>query len=291
MASSKDVRPRGCATSIAFSISSERLVKSVASLGSSEKVIRKNSSCGLEASQNWRTASRARSSLSRMLPLTSRMIPIETGASSLEKFLICCGCLFSKSLKLSRSRPVTGRFIASVMVTGTVTSSTLERIRPMLGRCGVPKGTSEMLLCRGATCMSSIDVCAKDTVVKIRNERKETAAERRRTPPNMSCTFQANRCLVDVHGTGCCRTNPVRCEERLPRGGPSNLRGILFSFRVIASSGVDPQQRPVARQAQFDTDLVPLAIPFRFLRAIGQHVLIAQVGADGTGNFRQLFHS
>src|SRR5262249_9196433 len=54
--------------------------------------------------------------------------PRETGASSLEKVLISCCSLPSKRLKLSRSSPVTRRFIGSVIVTGTNTifTSTLS---------------------------------------------------------------------------------------------------------------------------------------------------------------------
>ena len=39
--------------------------------------------------------SRARTTLLVMLPLRSMMMPIETGASSAEKLLICCCELFS----------------------------------------------------------------------------------------------------------------------------------------------------------------------------------------------------
>src|SRR5580700_1760240 len=59
-----------------------------------------------------------------MLPLESKITPSDTGASSLEKDLISSLELPSKSWKLSFSRPVTSRFMGSVMVTGTRTRST-----------------------------------------------------------------------------------------------------------------------------------------------------------------------
>src|SRR5208337_1778334 len=105
-------------------MSSTELVKSAISSGLSAKVIMKNSSCGLAVLKNSTTASRARSILLLMLPLMSKITPIETGASSLEKVLISCWSLPSKRLKFSRSRPVTSRFRGSVMVTGTSTMFT-----------------------------------------------------------------------------------------------------------------------------------------------------------------------
>src|ERR1017187_7640391 len=62
-----------------------------------ENVIMKNSSCGLAVLKNSTTASFARSILLLMLPLESKMTPNETGASSLEKVLISCPALPSKS--------------------------------------------------------------------------------------------------------------------------------------------------------------------------------------------------
>ncbi len=59
-----------------------------------------------------------------MLPLESKITPSDTGASSLEKDLISSFELPSKSWKLSFSRPVTSRFMGSVIVTGTSTKST-----------------------------------------------------------------------------------------------------------------------------------------------------------------------
>ncbi len=66
-------------------MSSTEEVKSETSSGLSANVIMKNSSCGLAVLKNSITASRARSILLLMLPLMSKITPIETGASSLEK--------------------------------------------------------------------------------------------------------------------------------------------------------------------------------------------------------------
>src|SRR5579872_2446542 len=105
-------------------MSSTEEVKSETSSGLSAKAIRKNSSWGLAVLKNWMTASRARSILLVILPLMSKMTPIETGASSLEKVLSSWASLFSNSWKFSLSRPVTSRFMGSVIVTGTNTMLT-----------------------------------------------------------------------------------------------------------------------------------------------------------------------
>ena len=105
-------------------MSSTDCVKSEICSGLSAKAIMKNSSCGFAVLKNSTTASRDFSILLLMLPLTSKITPMETGASSLEKFLISCGSLPSRMEKFSRSSPVTRRFSGSVMVTGTRTSST-----------------------------------------------------------------------------------------------------------------------------------------------------------------------
>src|SRR5882762_3286252 len=124
MASSRAVRPLGIVNTSLPWMSSTDCVKSEISSGRSAKAIMKNSSCGFAVLKNSLTASRDLSILLLMLPLTSKMTPMETGASSLEKFLISCGSLPSRMEKFSRSRPVTSRFRGSVMVTGTRTNST-----------------------------------------------------------------------------------------------------------------------------------------------------------------------
>src|SRR5216684_7232387 len=59
-----------------------------------------------------------------MLPLRSKMTPIDTGTSSDEKFTTSCSMLSSKMRKLSRSRDVTGRSCASVTEKLTSVKST-----------------------------------------------------------------------------------------------------------------------------------------------------------------------
>src|SRR5574341_1938932 len=124
MASSSAVRPLGTVYTICPCTCSTDLVKSASSSGLSAKVTMKNSSCGLAVFKNSTTASRDFSILLVMLPLMSKITPSETGASSLEKCLMFCGTLPSKTAKFSFSRPVTSRFMGSVMVTFTSTRST-----------------------------------------------------------------------------------------------------------------------------------------------------------------------
>src|SRR5216684_3346028 len=143
-------------------MSSTELVKSDNSSGLSEKAIIKNSSCGLAVLKNSTIASRARSNLLLMLPLVSKITPSETGISSPEKCRISCGSLPSKTLKLSFSNPVTGRFMRSVMVTGRSTRCTST----LMGLLRAFKdGSSEDLSSTGCrlelTCTSSVSVCAR----------------------------------------------------------------------------------------------------------------------------------
>src|SRR5437763_6754647 len=72
-----------------------------------------------------------------MLPLVSKTRPIEMGASSLEKALISCSTLSSKSLKWSFSSPVTKRLRGSVTVTLIKTNVLLTRISTDLESTGV----------------------------------------------------------------------------------------------------------------------------------------------------------
>ena len=48
-----------------------------------------------------------------MLPLMSKTRPTVTGSSSIEKWVMVCSTLSSKTLKCSFSSPVTGRFCGS----------------------------------------------------------------------------------------------------------------------------------------------------------------------------------
>src|SRR5258706_11538179 len=63
-----------------------------------------------------------------MLPLVSKAIPTESGASSLENCTISCSTLSSKTLKFSLSSPVTNRLIGSVTATGIKTSVVSSRM-------------------------------------------------------------------------------------------------------------------------------------------------------------------
>src|ERR1022692_5077483 len=128
MASSSAVLPFGAAYTSLLWMSSMEVVKSARTSGFSEKVTRKNSSSGFAVLKNSTTASRDLSILLDIDPLTSKITPNETGASSLEKWLISCGWPLSVRKKLSFSSPVTRRFMGSVTVTGTRTRSTSLRM-------------------------------------------------------------------------------------------------------------------------------------------------------------------
>src|SRR5947209_2684743 len=84
----------------------------------------KNSSCGFALLKNSTTASRDLVILSLIEPETSKITPREIGASSLEKHWMGWVLSPSYTMKLSFSRPVTSRFMGSVMVTGTSTRFT-----------------------------------------------------------------------------------------------------------------------------------------------------------------------
>jgi len=71
-------------------MSSTELVKSSISSGRSLKPMTKNSSWGLAVLMNSRIEARARISLELIEPERSKMMPIETGASSAAKETICC---------------------------------------------------------------------------------------------------------------------------------------------------------------------------------------------------------
>ena len=86
-------------------MSSTEEVKSTSSSGLSEKVIRKNSSCGLAVRKNSTTAWRDLSILSAIEPLMSKMTPSEIGASSLEKWRISCGLPLSVSCEVFFLQP------------------------------------------------------------------------------------------------------------------------------------------------------------------------------------------
>src|ERR1022692_3110498 len=78
-----------------FSISSRLVVNLITRSARSLNSTRKNSSSGLAVLKNWATAWRAFSSLFPMLPLQSKTMPTDKGASSLENCEICCSVLSS----------------------------------------------------------------------------------------------------------------------------------------------------------------------------------------------------
>src|SRR5579871_6626357 len=189
MASSKAVRRRGTAKTSLFWISSTELVKSLIASGSSEKVIMKNSSCGLAVLKNSITASLARSILLAMLPLESKITPRDTGASSLEKVRISCWLLPSYNWKLSFSSPVTRRFIGSVMVTGTRTRSTSTfsgrtcALKPEVEEAGTSGGGVEGLgagSSRGTTWTSFTSVWAKPRIPRENRAKNPKTTLRKR---------------------------------------------------------------------------------------------------------------
>src|SRR5713101_5404949 len=84
MASSSAVRPRAAVYINRFCNSSTLEVKLLISSARSLKLTRKNSSCGLAVLKNCTAARRALSTLLDMLPLMSKITPMEMGTSSLE---------------------------------------------------------------------------------------------------------------------------------------------------------------------------------------------------------------
>ena len=76
----------------------------LASCARSLKFTSRNSSCGFAVRKNCTAASRDFSILSLMLPLISKITPIEIGTSSLEKRTISCSMLSSNTRKFSCSK-------------------------------------------------------------------------------------------------------------------------------------------------------------------------------------------
>src|ERR1035441_2480716 len=117
-----------------------------------------------------------------MLPLQSRMSPTEIGASSLEKYRIGCATPPSYNVKFCLGRSTTGRFSASVTVTGTNTRSTSTRMGLVrVLRDGSPIDAAELAVWRetcettwGASCESD---CAHAVPASVD---KPSASEERR---------------------------------------------------------------------------------------------------------------
>ena len=141
MASSRAVRPLDCVKVSRFWITSKLRVNPDIISGRSLNCTRKNSSSGLAVLKNWATASRALLILCPMLPLASKTIPSEIGASSAPNCVISWSILSSVRLKCPFSRPVTSRAIGSVTVTLISTSGTSTLIVAV--RCPGPESSSE----------------------------------------------------------------------------------------------------------------------------------------------------
>src|SRR6266481_4682638 len=101
MASRSAVRPFADAESMWLCRSSTLLVKVLRTSARSLKPTRKNSSCGFAVLKNCKAASLALATLLAMLPLRSKITPMEMGTSSEEKYWISCSTLFSKTRKLA----------------------------------------------------------------------------------------------------------------------------------------------------------------------------------------------
>src|SRR5579872_28606 len=124
------------------------LVNSTSRKASSLKFTTKTSSWGLEARTRSAEAVSTFVRFSRMLPLLSMMIPIETGTSSRLKILMGWGLPFSKTLKASCVRFVISLPLLSATLTGKTTSRVSDvktGISP--GSLGVPGGGGMLTGC------------------------------------------------------------------------------------------------------------------------------------------------
>src|SRR5471030_629061 len=109
--------------------------------GRDATAIRKLSSSGLAVFRKARTAAVAAGSLSRMLPLRSRITPTEHGASSRLKVRIGCGAVSSRIVNLSWVSPLTETPLRSATMADTRTMRTCARAEPApaAGETGEPK--------------------------------------------------------------------------------------------------------------------------------------------------------
>src|ERR1035437_146832 len=210
MASSSGVRcPLFPVASRAW-MSSTEAVKSSINSGRSLKPMTKNSSSGLAVLMNCRMDSRARISFEVMEPERSKMIPMETGASSLAKVLIFCSPLLSKTLKSSFSSPVTRRFMGSVTVIGTSTMSTFMRMsapgRALRAPGPVAAGASTPA---GAPAAGAVEVDGGGTCTLLSGSSWACAYAKRQTA--------ANACRHAVRSTRCGTTHRSTLKRRLER--------------------------------------------------------------------------
>src|SRR6266576_3686107 len=164
MASSNAVRPLDWVNVRRFWIFSRLVVKSSTSSGRSLNCTRKNSSSGLAVLKKCATASRDFVSLFPMLPLVSKTQPMESGASSLAKWVTFCSTLSSNSRKFSFSNPVTKRLSGSVTVTlikTTVVSTRMSVFGPFAsGAVGLARGSIVTL---GLSALQATDPSNRDS--------------------------------------------------------------------------------------------------------------------------------
>src|SRR5712672_618601 len=125
-----------------------------------------------------------------MLPLRSKMTPIDTGTSSDDKFTTSCSMLSSKMRKLSRSRDVTGRSWASVTDTLTSAKSTSA-------------WTPSLICWPGVSCLGSLrtgDWADADVptveVARPKTSERTTGTNKTRVP--IEAFFFENHLVVDM---------------------------------------------------------------------------------------------
>src|SRR5712675_883395 len=125
-----------------------------------------------------------------MLPLRSKMTPIDTGTSSDDKFTTSCSMLSSKMRKLLRSRDVTGRSWASVTETLTSAKSTSA-------------WTPSLICWPGVSCLGSLrtgDWADADVptveVARPKTSERTTGTNKARVP--IEAFFFENHLVVDM---------------------------------------------------------------------------------------------
>src|SRR6266478_5438680 len=162
MASRSAVRPFGTVSIMRLCRSSTLFVKELVNSARSLKLTRKNSSWGLAVLKNCTAASRALPTLLDMLPLKSKITPIEMGTSSAEDVPISIGVIFdfsgSMSNKVGKAReaavqffktanPQDEFFLVSFNERAELTSSFTNSVEDLQSRMmlTVPKGRTALL--------------------------------------------------------------------------------------------------------------------------------------------------
>src|SRR5579875_13125 len=124
MASRIAVPPRESMRAKPCSILCTSLVNGTSKNASSLKLTMNTSSCGFDSRTIASAAVSTRLRLVAMLPLSSIMMPRETGTSSRRKIFTCCGCPFSNTLNAFSSRFV----ISLPRLSTTLACSTTRRV-------------------------------------------------------------------------------------------------------------------------------------------------------------------